>query len=1291
MEQTHAVDATLVGAALRGDRDAFGALVVRYFNAAYAVALAQLGRHEAAQDAVQDAFLNAYCRLNTLRDPARFREWLITIVRNACHSLRRKERPVHSLPLEQIGEPTTMPDVERHDLHALIRGRVYQLDEKAREALLLYYFSGQSQAEIAAVLGISEDAAQKRISRARDVLGQRLVTDVEQALGLSHEERKRREQQALAVVFAARAPWEAGAATGTAVAAWWVKGIVAALLVALAGAGVWVASQPKQVVDPQSHVADVPPEASAPHPAIEDVEYPQVPPGNPAPPNSANPVRMRWSAESSTSSGVISIGGQVLDSRGRPAPDTRVRLAVVGYRGTDPAQQLLARIDTRTDREGRFVVAGLPYEADHHRACDYVVHAAADQSAAATTLYGDNVFEACTLQLAPAAYVEGVVVNEAGTPVAGAEVFPAGAPPSRFTLPREQLGYAVMTDTAGQFRLGPLSEPEIAVAVMREGLATAVVEHVTPGAEVLRIVMRGPGSSGAIEGVVRAEGVTEPLAGVWVALDQRPVRHIRKSWTQTNDQGRFSFGPLAEGTYLVEVDDPAWAVSGPPDERELQDLESPVNLELFAVPAAQVTGHITRTETGEGVGGVFVFAAPGSRSFRWFASDQVVRRAATDHDGRYVIDGLRPGEWRVQCGTLPAGLHPIGDTSPSFTLAAGGIETAEFQGTGSIPVSGIVTDEKGQPLDGAQITFSGGPIRGINTTVSREGGHFRIAGVTAATDRLALYARKDGWAMTPMNPVHVPGTGREDIRVVMVPESRVTGTIRDRDDKPVKGAGVMPIGPHGFHAHGHVDNSDAEGRFSLAGLYPGEYYFAVTPPDSMRYGGADRQGPFTVPPRATLENVDLLYDTSLLSITGTVRDTNGEWVDAEIWVLGEGRGPTGTYPRIGHFKLEELKPGLYSINAWRLGRSVTVHDVPAGATDVALVLPAAVTIAATVVDARTGTPIEAFTVNCSVNDPETGLSLTGRYPAEVRSAAGEFSFDEVAPGDIFVSAIAPGYAATYAIWHDVPPGQAIDDIRIELARAVPLKGRVIDAEGHAVAGARVTAHGADENPVPSVASETNVDGRYEMTSLSPYHVRLNVRHPDYAPAVAALPHGAGRANFMNLRVTRGGTVEAVVTVNEELVTKGYGFVRAPDSDVQIQGTLDGSGTVRIEHVPPGTVLVTVVVFGRNTGLPALHLSGEAEVGEGSATTVELAGETGTAGVRVHVTGFHENAQVRITQSNGHGLPQTTVIPAPKGIAEAANLLAGPAAIIVSGPDGETVFAERNVVLEEGTQLEAALP
>ena len=72
-EQT---DAELVGAALAGETELFCALVRRYQDYVYGVALGILADFDLALDAAQEAFLCAYCGLSKLKDPARFGAWL---------------------------------------------------------------------------------------------------------------------------------------------------------------------------------------------------------------------------------------------------------------------------------------------------------------------------------------------------------------------------------------------------------------------------------------------------------------------------------------------------------------------------------------------------------------------------------------------------------------------------------------------------------------------------------------------------------------------------------------------------------------------------------------------------------------------------------------------------------------------------------------------------------------------------------------------------------------------------------------------------------------------------------------------------------------------------------------------------------------------------------------------------------------------------------------------------------------------------------------------------------------
>src|SRR5437868_14277884 len=84
-------DVSLVRAALGGSAEAFEILARRYARAAYLVALSTTGEPADAEDAVQDGLLRAYGRLHECRSPERFGSWLLRIVRDRAHNLRRYE------------------------------------------------------------------------------------------------------------------------------------------------------------------------------------------------------------------------------------------------------------------------------------------------------------------------------------------------------------------------------------------------------------------------------------------------------------------------------------------------------------------------------------------------------------------------------------------------------------------------------------------------------------------------------------------------------------------------------------------------------------------------------------------------------------------------------------------------------------------------------------------------------------------------------------------------------------------------------------------------------------------------------------------------------------------------------------------------------------------------------------------------------------------------------------------------------------------------------------------------
>ncbi len=94
--------------ALIGDLDSFNQIVLEYQNLVYNQAYRIIGEPDAAEDAVQEAFISAYKKLHTYRGGS-FKSWLLRIVSNACYDefRRRKRQPVTPLyPENQNGNET---------------------------------------------------------------------------------------------------------------------------------------------------------------------------------------------------------------------------------------------------------------------------------------------------------------------------------------------------------------------------------------------------------------------------------------------------------------------------------------------------------------------------------------------------------------------------------------------------------------------------------------------------------------------------------------------------------------------------------------------------------------------------------------------------------------------------------------------------------------------------------------------------------------------------------------------------------------------------------------------------------------------------------------------------------------------------------------------------------------------------------------------------------------------------------------------------------------------------------
>jgi RNA polymerase sigma-70 factor (ECF subfamily) len=161
-------DEQLVAAARRGDGRAYAALVRAHQRSLYCTAYSILGSSWDASDAVQDALLQGWARVDTLRDNACFKPWLVRILVNTCFdalSARHRMVPLGEGPREDAREAEAHEFVGTEaqlDLFHSIRG----LDEEHRVIIALRFFDDLKVDDIAAVLDVPSGTVKSRINRA---------------------------------------------------------------------------------------------------------------------------------------------------------------------------------------------------------------------------------------------------------------------------------------------------------------------------------------------------------------------------------------------------------------------------------------------------------------------------------------------------------------------------------------------------------------------------------------------------------------------------------------------------------------------------------------------------------------------------------------------------------------------------------------------------------------------------------------------------------------------------------------------------------------------------------------------------------------------------------------------------------------------------------------------------------------------------------------------------------------------------------------------------------------------
>jgi RNA polymerase sigma-70 factor (ECF subfamily) len=165
--------ASTVALAGAGDEAAFARLVATHHADMARVAFAACGDRELAGDAVQAAWLIAWKKLHSLRDPERVRSWLLAVTANEARQLvRRRHGPVVEIDVEAPGDKRNDPSagIERLDL----RRALAHLSPDDRALVAMHYVIDLSSDELGAAVGTSPSAARMRLSRIVDRLRKEL-------------------------------------------------------------------------------------------------------------------------------------------------------------------------------------------------------------------------------------------------------------------------------------------------------------------------------------------------------------------------------------------------------------------------------------------------------------------------------------------------------------------------------------------------------------------------------------------------------------------------------------------------------------------------------------------------------------------------------------------------------------------------------------------------------------------------------------------------------------------------------------------------------------------------------------------------------------------------------------------------------------------------------------------------------------------------------------------------------------------------------------------------------------
>lgn len=1155
-------DARVVRSVLAGQREEFGVLVDRYFPAVQAIAYAHTGNHTDAADIAQETFLCAYQKLNTLREGEKFRAWIGSIARHLAQRFREKRR--HEIPLSaQPEQAVESIKPEEREMQELVRRMIDELEESPREVLALHYFAGKSLREIAEIQGVSREAAAKRLQRAREVLGEKLLARLQPQAVEKTPLPIGRKKAIMAAIAAAPAAWEAAAGTMAAGSA--SAGLSALLsgkiLAAALGAAVTVtAAVTLWQYAPSSSVPDNPAASKTDSSAALTANFPANAVQE-TPVKAEDTVAAASAGKISQETGPGRLTVRVFDMKGNPAANAEGYVERVNWKPAEmPPAETVKRFG-HADAEGTVEFRDLPLG-------EYgvVMYAPGGVDVNEDEIAEKRLSEDVQLNLKPSFPLGGTLLDADGQPVEGAVLYPHRhilAPDQE--LPSVSTAVArQMTGPDGKFRFPSLWPGSYAFYVQAKEIPGFVTEYLPVNSE--DSVIRLPRGC-ALGGRVYRTDNGAPVSGVHVYFSPDETQRARVP-AVSGDDGSFSIAQLCPGVYNVRLDDAVMVGASNDLKVTLKDGQS----QTFDIPVregSRIIGKVIDQSSGAPISGVKAHVYDRQQSI-WRES------APSDALGAFAFLGLPGGTYQINLSDLK-GFCLRENDEKDIKVQAGEEQEVTFTLTPGTPVSGVVIDAAGQPVAHANVhARNEGDGPGYYGDAETDGqGRFHMAEGPPAP-RLCVWAEKDDWYSHVLGPQPLPEEGLEGLSLTLdlTADARLEGKVK---------AAAALEGLAQFTTWYHVSlepkdtaipktpraKTQAAGVFRMPKVIPGSYTMIL---EKGPYYEKCAAGEITLAAGEAKTGIEVQCgsnEAGTLSISGHVVDKEGKPIlGAEVYLQSDYNNRTRTGFN-GEFAFSGLTESEYVIQAGSPKHSTKSIPVNAGDAEVEIVLPGRGSISGRVVDAQSGRPVEEFAATSVQGDYAAyGSNPWNEKEQRVHDPEGKFTLGDLQMGTNSVRIRAAGYATYAGLLPELEEGAAAPEATIPLEPGATVAGIVTDTAQRPVSGAKIFAgnysNNAEWEEADAISGE---DGRFEIGGLDQEGDILCAYHKGFAPAWASAAPG----NVCSITLTASGTIRGTISLREP--SEGAcAFVSASQEQWPLKTSLAGTSFLDIQSHPASYTL-----------------------------------------------------------------------------------------------------------------------